>query len=64
MAKFRLGGTAVSAEAGDVNATAEGTVGQIGTYHQDVLDDSGIHVVSPYANAAADKVVQANNGAS
>ena len=54
--EFRLGGTAASSEAGDVNATTETGANSVGKSSQDVLDDNGVILVAPDANAAADKV--------
>jgi len=56
MSLFKLGGTAASAEETDINATTEGSVSTIGKASQDIVDDSGIIVVSPTSNTAADKV--------
>ncbi len=55
--EFRLGTTAASAEALDLNATTEGSTVNIGTSTQDVVDDVGLVVVSPNSNSASDKVV-------
>lgn len=56
-ARFILGPTAVSAEALDVNATTETSTANIGAATQDIVDDSGMIVVTPATYSASDKVV-------
>ena len=55
--EFRLGVTASSAESADVNLTTEGTAYTVGTSTQNVVDDTGLILVSPNSNSASDKVV-------
>lgn len=55
---FRLGPTASSAEATDINVTTEAAIGNAGAKTQDeIVDDSGIILVSPSTYTASDKVV-------
>lgn len=55
---FRLGPTASSAEGTDVNVTTEAAVGNAGAKTQDeIVDDSGIIVLTPATYTASDKVV-------
>jgi len=56
--EFRLGPTASSADPGDVEVTTEAVTRQlIGQTVQDILDDSGVTVVAPNSNSAANWVV-------
>jgi hypothetical protein len=55
--EFRLGLTVSSDEVNDVLATTEATTYGVGRSTQDVVDDSGIILVAPASNSAADKVV-------
>jgi len=55
---FRLGPTASSAEATDVNVTTGGTLGNAGAKTQEeIVDDSGVIILTPNTYAASDKVV-------
>ncbi len=55
---FRLGPTASSAEATDINVTTEATLGNAGAKTQDeIVDDSGIILLTPATYTASDKVV-------
>jgi hypothetical protein len=55
--EFRLGATAASAEAYEINATTEGTVRDAGKKTQEIVDDSGILIQSTSSYGASDKVV-------
>ncbi|MFZ3077347.1 MAG: hypothetical protein WA139_02735 [Candidatus Aenigmatarchaeota archaeon] len=55
---FRLGPTASSAEATDINVTTGGTIGAAGAKTQDeIVDDSGVILLTPNTYTASDKVV-------
>ncbi len=55
---FKLGPSAGSAEATDVNVTTGATVGNAGAKTQEeIVDDSGVILVSPSTYSASDKVV-------
>lgn len=53
---FRLGATASTTENDEINATTEGTVGQAGKKTQDIVDDSGIIILSTDTYGASDAV--------
>ncbi len=53
--EFRLGGTAASSESTDVNVTSETARQNVGKSTQDVVDDTGIIIIGPDTNAAADR---------
>lgn len=55
---FKLGPSAGSAEATDVNVTTGATVGNAGAKTQDeIVDDSGVILLNPSTYSASDKVV-------
>ncbi len=55
--EFRLGATVSSEETDEVQTRTEATIYGVGRSTQDVVSDSGIIIVSPASNGAADKVV-------
>jgi hypothetical protein len=55
--QFRLGDTASSAEADEINVTSHGNTRDAGKQSQDVVDDTGIILVGPSTYGSSDKVV-------
>jgi len=53
---FKLGATASTTETDEINATTEGTAGNAGKKTQDIVDDSGIILLSTDTYGASDMV--------